>query len=256
MRIIPSQWNEKILWLKVNDYNHNPQVKQCADKLEVRKYIEKTGCGEILNEIIKVYDTAEDIKLEELPKSFVMKLNIGCGCNYVCYNKDEVNLHELKEKFKKWMRKKYYLTYAELQYKDVKPYIIVEKYLGNEKKCLPLDYKFYCFNGVCKNVMLCTERKLGSTAKFFYFDRNWNMLPYTSDAINESNISIQKPPAIDMAFSYAERLSKGFPFVRVDLYIVQNKIYFGELTFTPSAGLDVSRLPQTDLLLGNELQLS
>lgn len=250
----PVTLNEKVLWLKINDYNHNPLVKQCADKLTVRDYIKGIGCGEILNEVIKVYEKADDINPEDLPDSFAMKLNIGCGCNYICYDKSKMNLNDIKSRFRKGIKKKYYLTYAELQYKDVKPYIIVESNLSDGVGSLPEDYKFYCFNGKCKYVMFCSERK-GGTAKFFYFNRNWEMLPYTQDAIDNSNIIVPRPETIDLAFSYAEKLASRFPFVRIDLYIVKNKIYFGEMTFTPSAGLDVGRLSKTDILLGNELKL-
>ena len=103
--------------------------------------------------------------------------------------------------------------------------------------------------------MVCEDREIGKKAKYFYFDKNWNMMPYSQDALDESGRIIPKPEGIDTAFEYAEKLSKDFPFVRVDLYIVNGKVYFGELTFTPSAGLDTGRLPSTDRILGDQLVL-
>ncbi len=110
-------------------------------------------------------------------------------------------------------------------------------------------------NGKSKYVMICVDRIIGKKVKYFYFDRDWNMMPYTQDALNDPNRIIPKPDHIDEAFEYAEKLSKDFPFVRVDLYIVNGKIYFGELTFTPSAGLDSGRLRSTDEILGAQLVL-
>ena len=142
-----------------------------------------------------------------------------------------------------------------MQYKDVKHYIIIENYLGKDNGDLPEDYKFYCMNGKSKYVMVCADREIGKAAKYFYFDRNWNMMPYTKDALEDPKRVIPKPEHIDEAFDYAEKLSKDFPFVRVDLYIVDGKIYFGELTFTPSAGMDVTRMASTDRILGDQLDL-
>ena len=127
--------------------------------------------------------------------------------------------------------------------------------MGDENGNLPLDYKFYCLNGESKYVMICTDREIGKTAKFYYYDKNWKMMPFTQDAIDNPKAILEKPDLIDEAFDYAEKLAKGFPFVRVDLYIVGNKIYFGELTFTPSAGMDKERLPYTDRVIGEMLEL-
>lgn len=117
------------------------------------------------------------------------------------------------------------------------------------------DYKFYCMNGKSMYVMVCEDREIGKKAKYFYFDKAWNMMPYSQDALDDPDRVIPKPEGIDLAFEYAEKLSKEFPFVRVDLYIVDGKVYFGELTFTPSAGLDTGRLPATDRILGDQLVL-
>lgn len=116
--------------------------------------------------------------------------------------------------------------------------VAVEKYLGTESGELPVDYKFYCMNGKASSVMVCVDRKDGQHPKFFFLDRKWNKLPYTKERFLYPDLVIEKPKMIDQAFDLAEKLSKNFPFVRVDLYIIGEKIYFGELTFTPAAGLD------------------
>lgn len=252
---MPKTLNEKILWLKFNTYWNNPLIKQCADKYMVRKYVEEKQCPEILSRLIGVYDDAEDIPWDSLPESFALKLNVGCGKNIIVSDKKSLDILKTKKILKKWLKERgYYLGYSEMQYKDVKPYILIEEYLGKDGK-LPVDYKFYCFNGKAKYVMVCADRVQGQNAKFYYFDENWNMMPFTHDALKEPDRKINKPEGIEQAFEYAEKLSKDFPFVRTDLYIVDGKIYFGELTFTPSGGMDNHRMEKTDVILGASLNL-
>lgn len=253
----PRTLNEKILWLKFNTYWENVNVKKCADKFEVREYIKEIGCEEILNDLIAVYEKVDDIEWEFLPQQFVIKLNVGCGCNLIIQNKSEYSFLEVKKKIKKWMKIKHYLGYSEMQYKGVKPYILVENYLKNNDGRKIDDYKFYCFNGSAPYVMVCVARDdLGHNAKFFYFNRDWQMQMMSEDAIKYgATTEIPKPINIDKAFDYAEKISKGFPFVRVDLYLVNGKVYFGEMTFTPGGAMDQGRLIETDKMLGEMLNL-
>ncbi len=251
----PITLNEKILWLKFNTYWNNPLIKQCADKYRVREYIERCGYPELLPELIGKYENVEEINWDKLPGRFALKLNVGCGYNIIVSDKKTLNIESTKSIMDKWLKSKYYLNHSEMQYKDVKPYILIEEYLGDDNGSLPQDYKFYCMNGKSKYVMVCADREIGRAAKYYYFDRDWKMMPYTYDALNNCGNSIQKPEHIDLAFDYAEKLSNSFPFVRVDMYVVKGKVYFGELTFTPSAGMDVSRMPSTDKILGEQLIL-
>lgn len=251
----PITLNDKILWLKFNTYWNNDTVKQCADKYRVREYLQKKGFSELLVDLIGVYDDPEKIEWDSLPDSFALKLNVGCGKNIIVNKKCELDIPKIVETMKTWMKEKYYLGHSEMQYKDVKPYILIERNLCTDTGMLPDDYKFYCMNGKSLYVMVCEDREIGKKAKYFYFDKNWNMMPYSQDALDEPGRIIPKPEGIDTAFEYAEKLSKDFPFVRVDLYIVNGKVYFGELTFTPSAGLDTGRLPSTDKIFGDQLVL-
>ena len=143
-----------------------------------------------------------------------------------------------------------------MHYKEIPRKIICEKFLENEEGNFPDDYKFYCFNGRPECVMLCKGRKNGET-KFYYFDLDWQLLPLSTDSINaiENNITIDKPHGYNDMLEYAKKVSKDFKFVRADFYLINSKVLFGELTFTPSAGLDTERLPQTDLLLGEMLKI-
>lgn len=248
----PKTLNEKILWLKFNDYWENPLIKQCADKYRVREYVESIGCGEILNELIATYESVDELDINKLPQSFALKLNVGCGYNIIVPDKNKLDIEDAKAKLRKWMKTKYYLGYSEMQYKGVKPIILVERYLKPQSGVLPEDYKFYAFDGDVPYVMVCTDRTDGGRhAKYWYYNKNWEMQMMSEDALKYgTGASIPKPEGIDEAFEYARKLSKGFPFVRVDLYLVDGRVYFGELTFTPGGGQDQGRLPKADEILG------
>ena len=251
----PVTFNDKILWLKFNTYWNNPLIKQCADKYRVREYIEKLGYPELLINMIAVYDKPDDIQWQKLPDSFAMKLNVGCGKNLIVQDKSKLDISATMKLLRAWMKDEYWRGHSEMQYKDVEKKILVEEYIGDKDGSFPDDYKFHCMNGECKCVMVCKDRVIGERATYFYFDRDWKLLPYSQEAVENPDINIPKPENMDAAFEYGERLSKDFPFVRVDLYIVKGKVYFGELTFTPSAGLDAGLFGDTDKIMGSQLIL-
>ncbi len=247
----PRTLNEKIQWLKLNAYYKNPLVKECADKYKVRDYIERIGCAEILNDLIAVYENVEDIEWNKFPEQYVIKLNTGCGCNIIVPDKNKLDINEAKTKLKKWMKQKYYLAYSEMQYKGVKPYILVEKYLKPKQGLLPEDYKFYCMNGRAEYVMVCIGREHGGHPKFYFYDRNWKFCPFEE----QDDPKLAKPKLIDKAFEYADKLSKPFPFVRTDLYLFDDSIYFGELTFTSAGGFDADITKEGLNIMGDMIHL-
>lgn len=251
----PRTLNEKVLWLKFNTYWNDPVIKQCADKYRVREYLQEKGFSELLIPLIGAYDVVEEVPWDSLPECFVMKLNSGSGCNLIVPDKDKLDIADAKKTMKKWMKSRFWLQFAEMQYKDVKPYILIEEFLGTSTGERPVDYKFHCINGKSKYVMVCMDRGSETGLRLYYFDREWNLMPFTQAAIDDKDRVIPKPEHIDEAFDYAEKLAQDFPYVRVDLYIVNGRIYFGELTFTPAAGMSTRLLPEADLKLGEELRL-
>ncbi|MEL3908411.1 MAG: ATP-grasp fold amidoligase family protein [Treponemataceae bacterium] len=240
----PKSLNEKALWLKLNTYYNNPLITECVDKYLVRNYVKRAGCGEIVNELLGVWDKAEKINFDELPDRFVLKGNHGCGYNLIVPDKSKLNIDEARKTVNKWMKEDYWKLFAETQYKFINKKIIAEKFLENKnnpEKWIE-DYKFFCINGIPHCVMICTERETGDP-KFYYFDRDLNYHPeyYHVPGINELPPPPTKlvfPENLDLMFEYAEKLSKPFPFVRVDLYNIEGKIVFGELTFLSSGGLE------------------
>lgn len=250
----PKTLNEKLLKLKLERYGTDPLVRQCADKYRVREFIDDRGCGSCLNKLLAVYDRAEDIDFRELPDKFVLKWNFGCGFNLICDDKSKLDIPKAVAQLKKWGKEPFWTYYSELQYKGVEKKIIAEEYIGDSKGNPPEDYKFYCFNGKAFCVMLCEGRKEG-WPRFYFFDREFNLLRINRDSKEApSDFSRSKPAGIEEAFQVADTLSAGFPFVRVDLYITEGQVRFGEMTFTPAAALDNKRLPETDLMFGEMLK--
>lgn len=256
----PKTLDEKIQWLKFNTYYNNPLVTQCADKYAVRDYIKQCGCPEILNELYGVYDKVEDIEWDKLPNQFVLKWNFGCGQNLIVFDKSKLDIEEAKRKLNKWygIRDTFYLTYSEMQYKGIPPKLVCEKLIESEQGGLPVDYKFYCFNGVPEVVLVCVGRDTkGKHAKYYFFDRNWQLRRYNiAGKEAPEDFTLPKPQNLDKLFDYAEKLCKPFPFVRADFYLEYGKCYFGELTFTPLAGFDTNRLPETQRLFGDMVKLN
>lgn len=255
----PITFNEKIQWLKLNKYMNDPLVIQCADKLLVRDYVEKVIGNRFLNDLIAVYKSPDEIVWKDLPEKFVLKWNFGAGANIICHDKSKMDEYHVKALLKKWSKSKYWLECSEMHYKFIPPVIICERLLnGNMEKgvwMVPEDYKIFCFDGKAEIVMVCKDRFVRDYPVFRFFDKEWNEYSFSKEMLNKTHEKIEKPIFIDEMFELAEKLSKPFPFVRVDFYEENGKIIFGELTFTPSAGLDNDLPDEAEMFLGNKINL-
>lgn len=244
--------NEKLQWLKIN--NRYPLLTKIVDKIEVKEYVGSIIGDEYIIPTLKIWDNPEKIDLSYLPNSFVIKTNHSGGNTGVVIvtDKKNTNLYGIKIRMRRSLKDDIYRNYREWPYKKVNKRIFAEQYLGDNL----IDYKFYCFNGEVDSVMLCLGRQNGKT-KFYFFDREWRLCRYNkAGKAAPENFTLPKPESMDKMFELASVLSKGFPFVRVDLYNVDGKIYFGELTFFPQSGLDPNRLPETDIYFGDKIDLS
>lgn len=248
----PLTFNEKLQWLKL--YDRNPLYTKLVDKYEVREYIEKKIGKEYLIPLIGLYDAFEDIDFKKLPNQFVIKCTHDSGSVVICKNKKEFNLKKAKRKIQKAMRRNYFYLGREWPYKNVKPKIIIEKYMEDKVDKELIDYKVYAFNGKAEYVMACFDRFNGGT-KFFYFDKEWNIQKDLSKdgIIYGDKIKLRKPVNLNKMFEFASILSKDIPFVRVDFYEVEGKLYFGELTFFPSSGFDNTREKKTELIFSDRI---
>lgn len=254
----PVTLDEKIQWMKLYYYKDNPLITQCADKYAVREFVKKMGCEETLIELYGAYDNAEEIPWEQLPQKFVIKWNFGCGQNFICKNKDDYNFEEVKQLLNKWKKdsQTFYKYGAEMQYKPIVPKIIIERLIEPEDGGAPVDYKLYCFHGEAYCLLTCTGRDEGKP-KFYFVDKDWNLLRLNKAGKEAPEGFVpKKPQGYEQLFSYANKLSKPFPFVRADFYLDNGKVIFGELTFTPCNGFDHNRLLSTNELFGQMLDLS
>lgn len=248
----PISFNEKIQWLKLN-WKSNLVVK-CTDKYEVRKYIESKGLAEILNELYFVYNDVDEIIWGELPNSFALKTNNGCKTMFITKNKNKLNELEVKSKMKEWLDLDYGLSAIEPHYSQIEPKIICEKYIEDNGGEFPIDYKIFCFNGEPKFISVIFERTENHNFKRYFMDLDWNVLNFEKNGTISSHIP-DKPKNFNKMIEYAYKLSEDFPFVRVDLYEVDKKVLFGELTFTPTSGMATYYTPEAQKLIGDWLKL-
>ncbi len=253
----PQTSNEKVLWLKLNTYYKNPLVTQCADKYEVRKYVEAKGLKDILNPIIGVYDKPEEIDWSKLPQKFVLKSNYFCSYNIICTDKDMLDKDAAIKEMHKWFKSTGHLFASEMQYAGIKRRIICEQYIETEDGDAPADYKIYCCNGKPTYIMVCIGRTKSQKPKFYYFDVNGELQrEMTIDGLNApTDFHYDKPIGWDNMLHAAEILSAPFPFVRADFYVEKGQVIFGELTFTPAMGLDTAKQVIADNIIGSLIQL-
>ncbi len=228
----PRTFSEKQQWYKL--YSHDPLMEQCADKHEVREYITSCGYAHLLNESYGVFDSVERIPVDTLPKQFVLKAAHSSGMNLIVRDKEQVDWTAEKRFMRLWLKQDNYWSGREWVYKNMKKRIVAEKYLEDESGGL-LDYKFYCFNGQPRFLQLEVGRFTEQNTRNFY-DMEWNLLPFGKELPHNPDIHVEKPYAFEEMKKIAADLSKPFSYVRVDLYQVQGKVFFGELTFFPAGG--------------------
>lgn len=249
----PLTFNEKLQWLKL--YDRNPLYTQLVDKYAVREYVISKIGKEYLNELYGVYLHFDDIDFTNLPNQFVIKCNHDCGSIIICKDKKEFNFVEAKDKIEKALAHNYFWNGREWPYKNVKPRIIVEKFLQDQIHGDLRDYKFFCFNGIPQVMFIATERSMDNyNPKFDFFDMDGNHLPFWNDFPNADRIP-QKPIFFNEMKLLAAKLSEGIPFVRVDFFECNKKIYFGEMTFYHAGGMGVFHPEEWDKKLGDLIHL-
>jgi hypothetical protein len=231
----PKDFNQKIMWLKLNTYYNNPLVTMCADKYAVRNFIIQRGCEDCLNDLIAVYDNVSEILWEELPNQFVLKCNHGCGYNIICTDKEKLDSSKVLHQINCWMNEDYWLFHAEVKYKFIPQKIVCERFLKSKENCLPNDYKIYCFNGEPTAILVCYDRE--SKLKLLFFDVNWLEIEIGKSNSADNYSTIKKPASLEQMLKISKKLSDGLPFVRIDFYDINGVAIFGEMTFTPAGGL-------------------
>ncbi|MCH5237665.1 MAG: hypothetical protein J1E95_07705 [Muribaculaceae bacterium] len=257
----PQDLNEKILYLKL--YSDTSKWTDLADKYEVRKYVEKLGLGDTLVKLYGVWDNIGDIEFDSLPNSLIFKANNGdgTGTNKIVRDLKNANKSELKKLFKIWLsRKNIGDESGDPHYKSIPPKIIAEELLSFSENIEAInDYKIWCINGKPRYIFVCQDRDPQKTGiSIMNYDTNWNPHPETlifSSDYKKADL-ISKPKNMDKMLEIATKLSAEFPIVRVDLYNIDGKIYFGELTFTSMGGYMPYFTKEFLLELGKEAIIS
>lgn len=248
----PVTINEKLQYLKLNEYYQNDIVTMCVDKYRLREYLAGKGLEHLCPKLYGVYDSAAEIDWDALPQAFVMKCNHGCGYNILCPDKRQLDIPESRKLLRQWMKEAYWKEFAELQYKYVKKKIIAEEYLGDDLQ----TYKFYCFHGEPKVLYVSENGEHGEKDKYLnYYSMDWEMLPYCLEGHVRKMIPHPRPEHMEELVRYARLLSSDFPFVRVDLYDVNGRVYISELTFIPTGGYMHLTPEGTDVEWGKWLHL-
>lgn len=252
----PKNFKEKLLVLKLRRYIKDPLVIQCADKYAVREYIKNNGCENILIPLIASYDRARDIEWEKLPATFVIKWNFGCGFNIICKDKNKLDIAETTKKLNRWKKDKSYLDFSEMQYKNAPKKIIIEEFLKPTNGELPADYKVYCFNGEPKAILYMCDRGTNEMTAAF-FDTEWNFISDTGkNNYKTFSLNVKAPICLKEMIEVSRKLSAPFEFVRMDYYVINDKLYFGEMTFTPAGCMFASECKVNDKTMGELLDIS
>ena len=246
----PKSYTEKLQWLKL--YDRKPLYNTLVDKFEVKKYVAEKIGDEYVIPTLGVWDSVDDIEFNRLPQQFVLKCTHDSGGVIICKDKSTFDIDYAKRSLNKSLKDNYYKKTREWPYKDLQRRVIAEKYIEIDGIAVLNDYKFFCFNGEVKLMFIATDR--GIDTHFDFFDRNFKHL----DIVNGHPMSgklIEKPIGFDRMVEIAEKLSKGLPQIRVDLYDVNGEIYFGEMTLFHWGGMMPFEPKKWDYTMGEWLTL-
>jgi len=257
----PQDLNEKILWQKL--YGDTSRWTELADKYLVRKYVESLGLGETLVKLYGAWYNEEDIDFDSLPENLIFKANNGegKGTNRIVRGLSATDKSELKSLFHWWLHRKNIGNLAgEPQYKNMRPCVIAEELLPfPEDEKSVVDYKIWCINGLPQYIWVCNDRdSRGGGASVMTYDTEWTPCPQYSifNKDYRKGEFLPKPENLEQMLEIAGKLSKEFPILRVDLYNIKGKIYFGELTFTSLGGMMNFFTQEFLTMMGKEADIS
>lgn len=251
----PKTFNEKLQWLKL--YDRKDEYITMVDKYEVKSYIADKIGEEYIIPTLGVWDKFEDIDFDKLPDQFVLKCTHDSGGLVICKDKNKLDINAAKEKINNCLKKNFYYWGREWPYKNVKPRIIAEEYMENIENGVEglRDYKFYCVDGDVKYLYVSEGLEDHSTAKISFLTVDWKFAEFGRSDYKGFDELPQKPKNFDKMIVLAKELSKGFAFLRVDLYEINGKVYFSELTFSPCGGFMPFAPAEWDYKFGEYIKL-
>lgn len=230
----PKNFDEKLQWLKLHD--RNPKYPMMADKYEVKKYVAECIGEEYIIPTLGVWDTFEEIDFESLPDQFVLKCTHNSGGLVICQDKSKLDLAKAKKVINSSLHENYYWHAREWVYKSIKPRIIAEQYMVDESGVELKDYKIYNFNGTPKLIEVDFNRFVEHKRNIYTTD--WQYVDVRIHYPNDPSVQIEKPACLEKMLGLAKQLAAGIPHVRTDFYVINQQIYFGEMTFYHGAGFD------------------
>lgn len=229
----PLSYTQKLQWLKVYDKKERYHI--LVDKYKVRKYVSDKIGEEYLIPLINVYENVEEIKWDELPREFVLKATHTSGDVIICKNKLDLDKEKCIKEMQGWLKRDYYSFFREWPYKNLTPRIVCEEFIS-EIGDVPVDYKIMCFSGKPKIIQVHHGRFSNHTIE--YYDICWNKIDIYSEGYSIATNVTRRPQQLNKMLEIAQKLSTGLPQSRIDLYLVNNKIFFSEITFFDGAGFD------------------
>lgn len=245
----PQTYNEKLQWLKI--YGRYERFSNLVDKVEAKKLVASVVGEDYIVPTYAIYESVDQIDVATLPQQFVLKCTHDSGSSIICLDKEKFDLEETKKKLEKAMKIDYSKYLREKQYKKIKPRIIVEKFMGINDK-LPVDYKFFCFDGVPKIVLVAKDRD--RMVKTNFYDMNFEKLPLKIENPN-FEVPVEKPIQFEKMKCLAEKLSQGYSHIRIDLYNIGNRVYFSEFTFQHWGGFSNIEPDDWDKIMGEWIQI-
>lgn len=249
----PITFNEKLQWLKLHD--RRPEYSMMVDKYEAKKYVAGILGEEYVFPTLGVWDNFDEIDFEKLPEQFVLKCTHDSGGLVICKDRSKFDANKARRKIERCLKHNFYWGQREWPYKNVKPRIIAEQYMEDSVTAELRDYKFFCFSGEPKVTLVCSERFSEKGLQEDFFDESWNRIPVKRPYHPNSETEILKPIQFGLMREIARKLANAIPFVRIDFYEINNKVYFGEITFFPASGFSGFVPREWDSIFGEWIQL-
>ena len=249
----PQTFNQKLQWLKLHD--RNPLYNTLVDKYRVKPWVAERIGAEHVTKTYGCWERAEDIDLDSLPEQFVLKTNHDSGGVVICKDKANFDFEAAKLKLNEHLKRNIYWYARGWPYKDVKPLVFAEEYLEPDEPNGDLyDYKLFRFTDGRPVTLAMTDRFTDGMLSETFFDDEWHALP-VEEGGHPKRVDLKRPAAFDQMKALADRLGEGLPFVRVDSYESAGRLYFGELTFYPNAGLEHFDPEEWNLTFGSWIDL-
>ena len=253
---VPKTFNEKLQWLKL--YDRRPEYTIMVDKYAVKKYVADKIGEEYIIPTLGVWDNPDDIDFDALPSRFVLKCNHNSGLGMcICKDKSKLDIEKVRSELRRGLAQDYYLTGREWPYKNVSRKIIAEEYIEDKGKAVPEDYKVYCINGKPLYIVVFHNRfndseELSETV----YNTSWQPQHISLDEhFKVSDIVELVPKCLDKMLEFAEMLSTNMSQSRIDFYVVNNRLYFGEITLYTASGFQKMIPESLDYELGKLIKL-